>query len=98
MKKDTILLLALVLGIGGYRYWQEQQKKKQAIEPKKTLLDILKAIEQETEDSSTAIKKVSEVFKIELNDANKTWELYQQNRQVNAEQFDQILKQNGLME
>ena len=43
MKKETILLLALVIGVGGYRYWQSQQQKKQLAEgePKQTIFEIL---------------------------------------------------------
>jgi len=101
MKKETILLLALLVGVGGYRYWQSQKEKQKSIpepEPFQSIYEILKAIEKEAEDSSSAIKKVQEVFKIESNDANKTWELYQMNKETTPEAFNEILKQNGLMD
>lgn len=100
MKKETILLLALVIGVGGYRYWQSQQQKKQLAEgePKQTIFEILQQVEKESENSEKAIKKIAEIFKIAENDANKTYELYLQNKTLTPEAFDEVLRKNGLME
>ena len=100
MKKETVLLLALVLGVGGYKYWQSQQQKKalKEAEPSQSIYEILKSIEKEAKDAYEAIKKVAEVFKIEEADANRTYELYLQNKNITPQAFDEVLKKNGLME
>jgi len=98
MKKETLFLIALVVGLGGYQLWQKNQQKKQLKQPKQSIFSILKLIEAESKETSEAIKKVAEVFKIAEKDANATYELYLQNKQLTAEAFDEVLKKNGLME
>lgn len=101
MKKETIIILALLIGIGGYRYWQEQQKKKISVPKELELANatfkILQAIDEQKLDSAESIRRTEKVFKVSTQDANKLWELYSMNKNAELQEFDKILRENDII-
>jgi len=102
ISNNTLILLAVVLGIGGYRYWQDTQRKKKAI-PKEFELSngiwkIVSELNKASEDTSQIISSLEKSLQIATNDANKIQELYLQNQEATLQEWDKILRENQVID